>query len=164
MIVDAIAFYSMAAVAVTGAVLVVTLRNAVHSALALGLSLAGVAGIFAALGADFLFAAQLLIYVGAIAVLIVFVLMLLGRASDLRLRQVNQQWAAALLICAITGVGLFHLAKLFGGIGAAAASRPTTRPLGLLMLGDYVLCFELVSLVLLAALLGAIFFSHKDAP
>jgi NADH:ubiquinone oxidoreductase subunit 6 (subunit J) len=164
MIVDSIAFYSMAAVALTGAVLVVTLRNTVHSALALGLSLSGVAGIFAILGADFLFAAQMLIYVGAIAVLIVFVVMLLGRASDRTLRQVNRQWAAALLICAITAAGLLHLAGRFWHAKAPAAGGPTTRAIGLLMLGDYALCFELVSVVLLAALLGAVFFSRKEAP
>ena len=162
--IDAIAFYSLAAVAIIGALLVVTLRDTVHSALALGLSLAGVAGIFATLGADFLFAGQLLIYVGGIAILIVFVVMLLGRASHARRRQVNQQWAAALLICAVTGLGLWHTAKLFLRTAAPApgTATATTRAIGLLMLGDFAVPFELVSLVLLAALLGAIFFSRKE--
>jgi NADH-quinone oxidoreductase subunit J len=160
--IEAIAFYSMAAVAVAGALLVVTLRNTVHSALALGLSLSGVAGVFACLGADFLFAAQLLIYVGGIAILIVFVVMLLGRTSDLHLRQVNEQWAAALLVCAITGTGLWRLGRLYGQAAAAAPDSATTRSIGLLMLGEYALPFELISLLLLAALLGAIFFSKKS--
>jgi NADH-quinone oxidoreductase subunit J len=162
--VDAFAFYSMAAVAVIGAVLVVSLRNTVHSALSLGLSLCGVAGLFATLGADFLFAAQLLIYVGAIAVLIVFVVMLLGRSSDLHLRQVNEQWAAALLICAITGAALWRIGRIFLHSAAVVPATPTTRAIGLLMLGDYALPFELVSVVLLAAMLGAIFFSRKENP
>ena len=160
--IEAIAFYCMAAVAITGALLVVTLRNTVHSALALGLSLAGVAGLFACLGADFLFAGQLLIYVGGIAILIVFVVMLLGRTADLHLRQVNEQWAAALLVCAITGAGLWRLASLYSHPSAQVPASATTRAIGLLMLGDYVLPFELISLVLLAALLGAIFFSRKE--
>ena len=162
--IESIAFYAMAAVVLTGALLVVTLRNTVHSALALGLSLSGVAGLFACLGADFLFAGQLLIYVGGIAILIVFVVMLLGRTSDLHLRQVNQQWAAALLICAVTGAGLWRMGRLFAGsfIQSPAAATATTRPIGLLMLGDYALPFELISLVLLAALLGAVFFSRKS--
>ena len=162
--VDFIAFYSLAAVTLAGALLVVTLRNTVHSALALGLCLAGVAGIFADLGADFLFSGQLLIYVGGIAVLIVFVVMLLGRASDLHLRQVNQQWAAALLICAITGLGLWRMAKLFLHLPASVPAAGTTRAIGLLLLGDYALPFEIISLMLLAALLGAIFFSRQEEP
>ncbi len=161
--IEAIAFYSMAAVALLGALLVVSLRNTVHSSLALGLSLAGVAGIFANLGADFLFAGQLLIYVGGIAIIIVFVVMLLGRTSDLHLRQVNQQWGAALLVCAMTGVSLWRLARGYLGVRAAAPAAPTTRAIGLLMLGDYAVPFELVTLVLVAALLGAIFFSRKSA-
>jgi len=160
--IETIAFYCMAAVALGGAVLVVSLRNTVHSALALGLSLAGVAGLFACLGADFLFAGQLLIYVGGIAILIVFVVMLLGRTSDLHLRQVNEQWAAALLVCAITGAGLWRLGGLYRAATSSVPATATTRSIGLLMLGDYALPFELISLVLLAALLGAVFFSRKD--
>ncbi|MDD5628907.1 MAG: NADH-quinone oxidoreductase subunit J [Elusimicrobia bacterium] len=160
--IEAIAFYSMAAVTLAGAVLVVSLRNTVHSALALGLSLAGVAGLFACLGADFLFAGQLLIYVGGIAILIVFVVMLLGRASDLHLRQVNAQWAAALLVCAITGAGLWRLGALYRHASSQVPAAATTRAIGLLMLGDFAVPFEAISLVLLAALLGAVFFSRKD--
>jgi NADH-quinone oxidoreductase subunit J len=151
-------------VTVASAVLVVTLRNTVHCALALGICLASVAGIFANLGADFLFAGQLLIYVGGIAVLMTFVVMLLGRASDMHNRQVNQQWAAALLICAITGTGLWHAARVYLHVTKAAAGGPTTRAIGLLMLGDLAIPFELISLVLIAALLGAIFFSHAERP
>ncbi|MBI5239803.1 MAG: NADH-quinone oxidoreductase subunit J [Elusimicrobia bacterium] len=159
---ETIAFYSMAAVAVAGALLVVTLRNTVHSALALGLSLAGVAGVFACLSADFLFAAQLLIYVGGIAILIVFVVMLLGRTTDLHNRQVNELWGAALLVCAITGAGLWRLTSFFGAGTGDTPHAAQTRAIGLLMLGEYAVPFELISLVLLAALLGAVFFSRKE--
>ena len=161
--IETIAFYCMAAVALTGALLVVSLRNTVHSALALGLSLSGVAGLFAVLGADFLFAGQLLIYVGGIAILIVFVVMLLGRTSDLHLRQVNEQWAAALLVCGITGAGLWRLGSMFRHASSSVPGAATTRAIGLLMLGDYAVPFELISLVLMAALLGAVFFSRKSA-
>ena len=160
---DAIAFYCLAAVTLVGALMVVTLRHTVRSAFSLGLSLAGVAGLFAVLDADFLFAAQLLIYVGGIAVIIVFAVMLLGRYSDLHNRQVNQQWGAALLVCAMTGVSLWRLSRGYLGVRAAAPAAPTTRAIGLLMLGDYAVPFELVTLVLVAALLGAIFFSRKSA-
>ncbi len=159
---EALVFYSLAALVLASALGVVALKNAVHSALCLGLALAGVAGIFASLGADFLFAGQVLIYVSGIAVLIVFVVMLLGRASDLHLRQVNRQWMAALLICGIAFLGLWRVLGVFRGVVRASAPQPTTRPLGILMMGDYALPFELISLVLLAALLGAVFFSHVE--
>jgi NADH:ubiquinone oxidoreductase subunit 6 (subunit J) len=91
-----------------------------------------------------------------------FVVMLLGRASDLHLRQVNEFWMAALLICAIASVGLLKIARSHAGTLAAAAPSPSTRIIGKLFLGDYLVPFELVSLILLAALLGAVFFSHSD--
>ena len=159
---EAIVFYSLSALVVLSALAVVLMRNAVHSSLFLGLSLAGVAGLFAALGADFLFAGQILVYVSGIAVLIVFVVMLLGRASDLNLRQVNNQWMAGLLICGITATGLWRLVSMFSKKTASGVPAPTTKGLAKLMLSDYALPFEVVSLVLLAALLGAVYFSHRD--
>lgn len=155
-------FWSLAAMTVIAALCVVTMRNTVHSALSLGLCLMGVAGLFGTLGADFLFAAQILVYVGGISVLIVFVVMLLGRASDLHLRQVNNQWAAALLICAISAVGLWRIVKAYPLAGNPSAVGPTTLPLGKLLMADYAVPFEVVSLVLTGALLGAIYFSHLE--
>ncbi len=160
MVFQQIVFYSLAALTLLSALAVVTMRNTVHSALFLGLCLAGVGGLFAFLGADFLFAGQVMVYVGGVALLVMFVVMLLGRASDLHLRQVNSQWMAALLVCAIAGVGLYRVAMSAAVAGAPAALAPTTHRLGRLMMGDYAVPFELVSLVLTAALLGAVFFSE----
>lgn len=159
---ERIVFYSLSCVTLISAVMVVTLRNTVHSALFLGLTLAGVAGLFASLGSDFLFAGQLMIYVGGIAVLIIFVVMLLGRASDLHRRQTNSQWLAALLICAITLAALLRLSGMFTGLVVATEPVPTTRLLGLILMGPYALPFELVSLVLMAALLGALFYARTE--
>ena len=160
--IDQIAFYSLALLTVASALAVVLHRNTVHSSLFLGLSLAGVAGIYASLGADFLFGAQIMVYVSGIAVLVMFVVMLLGRASDLHLRQVNERWMAALLVCAVAAVGLFKVARLHAGTVVTAAAKPGTHDIGRLFLGEWILPFELISLVLLAALLGAIFFSKKE--
>lgn len=160
--IEFIIFYSLAALVLSSALAVVTMRNTVHSALFLGLCLAGVAGLFGSLGADFLFAGQILIYVGGIAVLVMFVVMLLGRASDLHLRQVNNQWLAGLLICGISLVGLLHIIRLFAHRSVSGAPVPSTRLIGMLMMSDYAVPFELISLVLLAALLGAIFFSRRE--
>ena len=162
--IEQIVFYSLSALVLLSALAVVLHRNTVHSSLFLGLSLAGVAGLFASLGADFLFAAQIMVYVSGIAVLVMFVVMLLGRASDLHNRQVNELWTAALLICAIASVGLLKIAASYAGTPAAAPPTPSTRIIGKLFLGDYLLPFELVSLILLAALLGAVFFTHSERP
>jgi NADH-quinone oxidoreductase subunit J len=158
-----VVFYSIASVVLVSALLVVTLRNTVHSALFLGLCLAGVAGLFASLGADFLFAGQIMIYVGGIAVLVMFVVMLLGRASDLHLRQVNELWLVSLLICGVSLFGLMRIVKLFDTVKATTPALPTTRALGKLFLEDYAVPFELISLVLMASLLGALFFSKTEA-
>ena len=160
--IERIVFYFLGALVLSSGLAVVTVKNTVHAALFLGLALAGVAGVFALLAADFLFAGQILIYVSGISVLIIFAVMLLGRTSDLHLRQVNDQWLAALLICAITLVGFKRVIAAFPSLVAATPARPTTRLLGLLLMGDYAVPFELISLVLTAAILGAIFFSHTE--
>ncbi len=157
-----IAFYALSGLTLLSALAVVLHRNTVHSSLFLGLSLAGVAGLYAMLGADFLFAAQVMVYVSGVAVLVMFVVMLLGRASDLHLRQVNEYWLAALIVCAIASVGLFKVAAGFSGMYAPGPAAPTTRAIGGLLLGEDLVPFELISLVLIAALLGAVFFARGE--
>ncbi len=160
--IDQIVFYSLALLTVVSALSVVLSRNTVHSSLFLGLSLAGVAGLYASLGADFLFGAQIMVYVSGIAVLVMFVVMLLGRAADLRRRQVNERWLAALLICGVSAVGLFKVARLYSLVVAQGIPRPSTNDIGRLFMGDWLLPFELISLVLLAALLGVVFFTRTE--
>ena len=160
--IEQIIFYSLSILALAAALGVVLSRNTVHSSLFLGLSLAAVAGLYALLGADFLFGAQIMVYVSGIAVLMMFVVMLLGRASDLHLRQVNDRWMAALLVCVVAGVGLTKAALIFSTAVADHATRPGTHAIGRLLLGDWLLPFELISLVLLAALFGAVFFTRTE--
>ena len=154
-------FASLAAVTICAALAVVLMRNALHSALSLGLSLSGVAGLYASLGSDFLFAAQILIYVSGIAVLILFVVLLSGRASDFVMRQINEQWLAGGLIAAALYWGLTAIYRSLAAPPIAAATD-TTFPLAKLMLGDLLVPFELISVVLLAALVGAILFSKPE--
>lgn len=160
---DCIAFYSLAAVTLVSAAAVVRLRNVLHSALFLGLSLAGVAGLFASLGADFLFAAQILIYVSGIAVLVLFVVLLAGRHSELHLRQTNKQWLPALAIAGTALWALSLVARPFQGLQAPAGGQTTTRLIGALLMGEYAVPFELISLILIAALIGAIVFTGVEA-
>jgi NADH:ubiquinone oxidoreductase subunit 6 (subunit J) len=159
---EEIAFYLLAAVTLISALGVVLLRNVLHSALLLGLCLAGVAGLYGSLAADFLFGSQILIYVSGIAVLILFVVMLSGRGFELRLRQVNDQWLAGLLICAVTLVGLWRVISAYKNIRVTHTPSPSTAALGKLFASDLALPFELISLILIAALIGAVLFSRTD--
>ena len=162
MIIEQLAFYALSALVLVSAVGVVTLRNVLHAALLLGLCLFGVAGIFASLGADFLFASQILVYVGGIAVLVLFVVLLAARHSELVLRQTNTQWLAALLVCGVTFWGMARYISPYLGKRVFWEAKPTTAPLARLLLADLAVPFELISLVLLAALTGAILFSKAE--
>lgn len=160
--IEQLVFYSLAAVTVGAALAVVLLRNVLHSALFLGLALAGVAGIFASLGADFLFASQLLVYVSGVAVLVVFVVMLAGRASELNLSQTNKQVPGALVVCGATYLGLRAFIRLFAERAASGTPAPTTHEIARRLLTDYALPFELISLILVVALVGAVMFTGQQ--
>jgi NADH-quinone oxidoreductase subunit J len=159
---EQIVFYSLSAVTIVAALGVVTMRNILHSALMLGIALMGVAGLFGSLGADFLFAGQIIIYVTGVAVLVLFVVMLAGRESDLHSRQTNERWPLALAICAVIFVGFRRYILPYGETTARTAPEPSTKAIGELLLSDYALPFELISLILVAALIGAILFSRAE--
>lgn len=157
-----VVFIIVAGLAVVGGVAMVTLRNLLHSALAMVLSFLAIAGIFVLLEAEFLAAVQVLIYVGAVAVLILFAVMLsrdvIGRKVQVR----NGQWPAALLVAA----GLF--AVLLAGLLHAiwpVVSQPVAgdqvAELGKALVGPYALPFEVASVLLLVALVGAIIFARE---
>jgi NADH:ubiquinone oxidoreductase subunit 6 (subunit J) len=112
-----ILFYVLAAVIVVSAILVVTLRNVFHSALFLVLAFFTVAGIYLMLHAEFLAAVQVLIYVGAITILMLFAIMLTYQIQSKSIRQVNEQAIPAALIAAVFLVlALFTMSKTFGHI------------------------------------------------
>lgn len=154
-------FAFLAALVLIPALLVVTVKNVFHSALWLVLSLVGVAGMYAMLAADFLFAVQLLVYIGGVMILLLFVVLLSGKPSDWAGRQVNDKsWAAGLF-------SLFLVAAIGGAVinwpMITVPSKPmvTTARLGNLLIRDMALPLQVISLVLVAALVGAIYFSVK---
>src|SRR5579864_272783 len=100
---DSISFYFFAALAVISAILVVTRRNAVHSAIFLVTALLATAGIFLQLQAEFLFIVQVILYVGGIMVLFVFVIMLVNLDVSMRLVQFNRQWFVAGALALVLG-------------------------------------------------------------
>ncbi|MBI2167821.1 MAG: NADH-quinone oxidoreductase subunit J [Candidatus Omnitrophica bacterium] len=155
--------YLLMALSLLAAVGVVTFRNIFHSALALAGTLLGVAGIYLALRADFLAGVQILLYVGAVVTLILFAIMLTHRLGDPTIPQANKQSGPAL-------AGLLILAALLGSlflktnwpVSEAALTPVTVRVLAKALLGEFVFPFEVVSIVLLAALIGAIVIARKD--
>ena len=161
-------FWGLAVVAVASALLVIHLQDIFRAALALVLSFITVAGFFVLLSAEFLAAAQVLIYAGAIAILIVFAVMLtrevhVGNPSN-RFRLPIAVLAALLLAAIVFVVNKTEWTLMTGAdalspetqAAVEAAFRDTPVYLAQVLLNDYVLPFEVVSVVLLAAIIGAI--------
>jgi NADH-quinone oxidoreductase subunit J len=172
MVAENIAFGLLAAAAVLAALRVVTTQNVVHAALYLVVVLSSIAAIFVLLAAEFVAATQILVYVGAIVVLFLFGIMLtrpvLGRSDNL---DNDQRPAAAITAVFLLGVLSFALLDAFGddelpdldGVGSAAiAAERGTRPVGDAIFSTYLVPFEVVSVLLLAALVGAIVLARRD--
>ncbi len=147
--------------------MVVTLRNIFHCLLFLALSFLGVAGVYLLLSADFMAAVQVLIYIGAIIVLMMFALMMTHRVMSTDVTQtLGQWWLAPFPVAA--GI-LFALHRVFVRYpwrheADAAPAPATTGIIGRELLTKYVLPFELASIVLLVAMVGAIILAKEDKP
>src|ERR671930_498225 len=147
-------FYVFATLTVGSAAVVVFSRSLIYSAFALLFTFFGVAILYVLLGADFLAATQLLIYVGGILVLLLFGVMLTHKLYDLDLRTEVTQFLPGLIMAA----GLFAFLALSAfriqwAIGTGRPPAPTTREIGALFMGQYLLPFEAASLLLLVALM-----------
>ena len=156
-------FAVLALLGAIGAIRTVTARNVVHAALNLVVSLAMVGAIYLLLAAEFVAWVQVLIYVGAIVVLLLFSLML-TKAPIGREALDNQQRGIAFLVsAAVLGGLVFLLQDTFAG--QRIALQPVrTAAIGDSLFRNYVLPFEIVSVLLLAALIGAIVIARKDDP
>jgi NAD(P)H-quinone oxidoreductase subunit 6 len=159
----AVIFYLVAALTVGSAAMVAFSRNIIYSAFSLLGAFAGVAGIYVFLGADFVAAIQLLIYVGGILVLILFAVMLTHRITDVK---ITNRAAGKIPALAIVGVLIGLLVQTIRQTPWAKAKEvlytPTSAKIGDMFLQDYLLPFELASLVLLAALIGAVVLARKE--
>ena len=158
-----IVFYLIATITVVSAAVVVYSRNIVHSAFSLVGTFGGVAGIYVMLGADFVAAVQVLIYVGGILVLILFAVMLTHRIADVNITNRSVGRFPALIV---TGLVLALLVTTIIESSWSKADKvahePTTAQIGELFLGKYLLPFELAPLVLLVALIGAVVLARKE--
>ena len=164
-----IIFLAVAAVILGSALLVVTTRNLIHAALWLIVTLFGVAVLYALLNAGFLAVVQVIIYIGAIAILFIFAVML--TRADLRDRtpQLNGGWWLNVILAILTFGGLLWLFQTWSGISKVAAAMPpgfdAVGQLGnaLVSPSAFLMPFEVASVLLLAALVGAVYvaFSRK---
>jgi len=157
-----VVFILVAIVTASAAGLTVTSRNLVHAALFLAVTLAGIAGVFLVLHADLLALVQLVVYVGAVAVLFLFGLML-TRAPIGREALDGQNRGLALAVSSTLFVVLSALIiQAFGSTRAVVVDGPNVNDLGLAIFRDWVLPFEVLSMLLLAALIGAIVLARRE--
>jgi NADH-quinone oxidoreductase subunit J len=151
-----IVFYFFAALTVGSAAMVVFARSLIRSAFALLFTFFGVAVLYVFLGADFLAATQMVIYVGGILVLLLFGVMLTHKLYDLNLKGETFQFFPALMAVLVVFATLaFFMVQTHWFKGGQSAEVPTTAAIGDLLMRDYILPFEVASILLLIALVGA---------
>jgi NADH-quinone oxidoreductase subunit J len=156
-------FYLIALITVVSAGMVAFSRNIIYSAFSLLGTFMGVAGLYIFLGADFVAAAQVLIYVGGILVLILFAVMLTHRITDVAVTNRAAGTIPALIVVGVLGYFLIQAIQETTWIKAKEiVHAPTSAQIGDLFLEQYLLPFELASLILLAAMIGAVALSRKE--
>jgi len=168
--IQALAFYMFASIAVASAVMVISARNPVHSVLFLILAFFNSAGLFVLLGAEFLAMILVLVYVGAVAVLFMFVVMMLD-INFVELRQGFLQYLPlggiigllmlAELLVVVGGPALTPLAAAGGSVPAPPAALTNTEALGVLIYTHYIYLFQAAGMILLVAMIGAIVLTHR---
>jgi NADH-quinone oxidoreductase subunit J len=158
------AFYVFAAVILGFGAMVAFGRNIIYSAFSLLGCFAGVAGLYVLLASDFLAVLQLFVYVGGITVLIVFAVMLTNQIGEVKITNQSMNWKLGVPTAGL----MFYLLWLVidrapWRVLTELKNEPTTEAIGDLLLTKYLLPFELVSLVLLVALIGGIVIARKDS-
>ena len=174
---ELVLFYIFAAIALVSAILLITRHNVVHSAAFLGSTLFAVAGIFLTLHAEFLAGVQVIVYVGGILVLFVFVIMLISVERAEHERQFSRQWTIALITAAILigelaygfyqGRDSLNLPTQVAPPAAAAAAGiavGNSEKVGVTLYTTYLLPFEIASILLLVAVVGAVVLAKRRTP
>jgi NADH-quinone oxidoreductase subunit J len=170
---ELVLFYIFGAVAIISAILVITQHNVVHSAIFLAATLLSVAGIFLTLHAEFLAGVQVIVYVGGILVLFVFVIMLIAVERSSFERQFNKQWTIALVTSGILIVELIYgvyqgrdtfVLPQVPAAPVAQAIAGNSQQVGMALYTTYLLPFEIASILLLVAIVGAVVLAKKKTP
>lgn len=160
---EALAFAVIAAVTVGAALMVVVTKNLFHAVLWLALALTGTAGVFVLLDAEFLAAVQLLLYAGGIITVVVFAIVVTERLVGERISQTSRRLGGGAVVA---GGLLVALLSVIGQHPLAARRPPMagdlTKLIGETVLTQFVLAFELLAVLLLAALLSAVYFARPE--
>jgi len=158
-------FYFLSGLTLISGILVITRKNPVHSALALIFGLLSQAGLYLMLYAPFVAGVQIILYAGGIMVLFLFVIMLVNLERSQKEEQFNQQWLVGVLAACALG-GLFVAVYVKGsGLLPEHIVQPVensnTQQVGVLLYGQYMFAFEIASLLLLVAIIGAVVMAKK---
>lgn len=162
MLLRTITFLIFGGIAAVATILTVTTRNVVHAALGLAAALVGAAGLFILFGAEFVGLAQILIYVGAVVVLFLFGIMLTASPGRAVVVDNDQRPVAALVALGVFGVLTTGILSTFGSKEVDFNVAFPTSELGTELFTTWILPFEAVSILLLAALVGAIVLARRD--
>jgi NADH-quinone oxidoreductase subunit J len=165
--IELITFITLSTVTLVSAILVITRRNAVHSAIWLIVTLFSVGGIFLLQHAEFLFAVQIILYVGGIMVLFLFVVMLVDIDVALKQARFARQWLVALgtsvLLLGIVGYALYNHGKGLNLPARPMTNAPlqNTQAVGMALYQNYILPVEIASILLLVAMVGAVIMAKR---
>jgi NADH-quinone oxidoreductase subunit J len=158
-------FYFLAVMAIVSAIFVITRPNPVHAALSLIVTLLSLAGFYLMLYAPFVAGVQIVLYAGGIMVLFLFVIMLVNLEQNVREYQFNKQWPVGIIAAlALGGLLLFVFQRghdIFPRDFAVLPETQNTQQIGLALYGNYMLPFEVASLLLLVAIVGAVVMAKK---
>jgi NADH-quinone oxidoreductase subunit J len=158
-------FYFLAALSVGSALGVILRKNAVHSAIFLIFTLLAQAGLYLMLYAPFVAGVQIILYAGGIMVLVLFVIMLVNLERSLKEEQFNKQWIVGTVVAVSFGALLLIVYRSgAAGLPSALAALPeasNTQDVGVMLYRNYMLPFEIASLLLLVAIVGAVVMAKK---
>ena len=158
-------FFVLAALAVLGALNLIIQRHPINSALSLIVVMIALAGLYLLMGSEFVAAVQIIVYGGAIMVLFVFVIMLLNAGEEEHTKGSRiAMWFGVPSVAALLGMVLFILlqrGKVDYQIGLGAFARPT-REVAILLFRDYLLPFEVTSVLILVAIMGAVVLARRE--
>ncbi|MDO8478246.1 MAG: NADH-quinone oxidoreductase subunit J [Candidatus Rokubacteria bacterium] len=163
MTLEVVTFWGLAVLLIGSALAVVLTKNLFHSVLYLALSLTATAGVFLALDAEFLAAVQLLLYAGGVVTIVVFAIVVTERLVGDRITQTSRHILAGLVLAGALLLGVLRFLR-----GAdLPVERPViavdvTRAIGQVLLTEFVLPFELLAVLLLVGLLGALYFARPE--
>jgi NADH-quinone oxidoreductase subunit J len=157
-----VVFKILAGLTVLFALMAVTLRNVFHCALAMAAMFILLSGVFVLLDADFLAVVQILIYVGAVMILVIFAIVLTEKITSETIRQTNQLVIPGFLICVALLVGtIYMIGKASWPFDVAPPQEETIKLIGTQLLSTHLEAFEVASVLLLAALVGAVFLGKE---